>query len=718
MCRQLQQSQQSQQQKMQTPQDALIVSENTIELLNQFKIMKESLQTIIDTNSFMLMTINRCIDYAKASKGIKLLPKLETIDLWETMDLPLTCMRSVQDRVRIVLLNDSGNNSQSTKLRKESICSHVITDKQWLQENLLCLLSNAVKYTSEGDVTISVTLEYRGSRKQDVPQPCEHVTDETNPQRNKLEHQGSSTAPTPFGLGGGSNSSFLRNSLRANSSLRGYEGSFFQTLQKSIRGITGGGGNSTKVTPTPNIAPIKPSPPPLFLRFEVEDTGIGVPIEMQKKLFRPFKQTQRLAGGTGLGLYSLAKRIEAIHGKYGVRSRKDGLKGSVFWFSIPYRPDEVTASMMAQMTEISTDHSFIATGSTTASHQVQSAAAAVAAKFFALPSTQEDENDDLDCGSAFHSLRYTNPPTTRRSMMISREDTSNHASFRSSSNTNTSLSFSDEIMKSISESLSRSFVNIQPSMGNVDKSKVGVQKGPKEETSLNARNIAASAKLFVTDFISEKISSKSFRAATTQSQQAKDDQRILSSFSASQSIRKVEGTSSVDAHENKDQAEIVLSPQNATVPITKPRQLHDPLNILLVDDSMAILKMVSMVLRKSSHTVTTADNGMNAIKAVESHWRSQSMIFDVILMDLQMPILDGIEATKRLRAMEKRNTDASTSIVLPKQIIIGFSANSDFETSQAAFTAGIDAFMTKPFKMETFTKIVGDLMVKLIPQDV
>lgn len=55
---------------------------------------------------------------------------------------------------------------------------------------------------------------------------------------------------------------------------------------------------------------------------------------------------------------------------------------------------------------------------------------------------------------------------------------------------------------------------------------------------------------------------------------------------------------------------------------------------------------------------------------------------------------------------------------MPKQIIIGFSANSDLETSQAAFTAGIDAFMTKPFKMETFTKIVGDLMVKLIPQDV
>jgi hypothetical protein len=92
--------------------------------------------------------------------------------------------------------------------------------------------------------------------------------------------------------------------------------------------------------------------PTHYLLFEVEDNGIGVPPELMDTLFRPFKQTQRLTGGTGLGLYSLAKRIEAIHGEYGVRGRRDGQKGSLFWFTVPYRPDEVSsveaqAAMMA-----------------------------------------------------------------------------------------------------------------------------------------------------------------------------------------------------------------------------------------------------------------------------------------------------------------------------------------------------------------------------------
>jgi hypothetical protein len=66
----------------------------------QCQAIKQSLSTITDTNAFMLMTINRCIDYAKATKGIKLVPRLETIDLLETLQLP-TCMRNVQDRVSI-----------------------------------------------------------------------------------------------------------------------------------------------------------------------------------------------------------------------------------------------------------------------------------------------------------------------------------------------------------------------------------------------------------------------------------------------------------------------------------------------------------------------------------------------------------------------------------------------------------------------------------------
>ena len=76
-----------------------------------------------------------------------------------------------------------------------------------------------------------------------------------------------------------------------------------------------------------------------MIRIEIEDSGIGISEDMMSNLFNPFKQAQRLAGGTGLGLYSLAKRIEALGGDYGVNRRSDGQSGSLFWFTIPYRPD-------------------------------------------------------------------------------------------------------------------------------------------------------------------------------------------------------------------------------------------------------------------------------------------------------------------------------------------------------------------------------------------
>eukprot|EP01040_Poterioochromonas_malhamensis_P004127 gene4127-4419_t len=111
-----------------------------------------------NTNSFMLMAINRCIDFSKANSGLKLTPKLESVNLKEAIELPLNCMSNIQNRILIHFKQSSLNTS--------NICSHIITDKQWLQENVLCLLSNAVKYSTEGTVTVSIDLQSKT-----IPQP-------------------------------------------------------------------------------------------------------------------------------------------------------------------------------------------------------------------------------------------------------------------------------------------------------------------------------------------------------------------------------------------------------------------------------------------------------------------------------------------------------------------------------------------------------------------
>ena len=61
-------------------------------------------------------------------------------------------------------------------------------------------------------------------------------------------------------------------------------------------------------------------------------------------LCRLIIQAQRRTGGTGLGLYSLSKRIESLGGECGLMNRKDGLCGCCFWFTIPYKPDHTTFS--------------------------------------------------------------------------------------------------------------------------------------------------------------------------------------------------------------------------------------------------------------------------------------------------------------------------------------------------------------------------------------
>eukprot|EP01034_Spumella_vulgaris_P043963 gene43963-biopygen37365 len=87
--------------------------------------IEDHLQNMRNVNAFMLMNINRCMDYTKATNGLKLVPHIETAPLIETIALPLHVMSAMQgEKTRIELLPVP-----------KTICGHIITDKQWLEEN-------------------------------------------------------------------------------------------------------------------------------------------------------------------------------------------------------------------------------------------------------------------------------------------------------------------------------------------------------------------------------------------------------------------------------------------------------------------------------------------------------------------------------------------------------------------------------------------------------
>ncbi len=132
------------------------------------------------------------------------------------------------------------------------------------------------------------------------------------------------------------------------------------------------------------------------------------------------------------------------------------------------------------------------------------------------------------------------------------------------------------------------------------------------------------------------------------------------------------------------------------------------LRILVVDDSPAILKMASMMLKKLGHTVATAENGQIAVNMVRDtlfNTQDNSISrYNIILMDLQMPVMDGLEAISRIRSIESPSPDMVTHT---RHWIIGCSANSDTETQEAALSAGANIFMPKPFNVTTFCNAVA-----------
>jgi CheY-like chemotaxis protein len=519
----------------------------------------QCVRNIRNTNNFMLMTINRCIDYTKASKGLKLQPRMETIDLHETLSLPLNCMKDIQNRINISMV----------PYNEDEICSHVITDKQWLQENILCLLSNAVKYSSSGEVSVRVLLleSNTGPMERLASQPVVGAKSRSYKGRN-------SVAPW-------SEISYVR--IEEGLTNTGDSDSILRSPSVTT--------NNLKASSSSILAYCQTQNPNRMLLFEVEDTGIGMSEQAMRSLFSPFQQTQSLAGGTGLGLYSLSKRIEALHGKCGVQKRRDMKQGSLFWFTIPYRPDESTAKRRHTPIYLTNK--------------------------LAHMNGQGSRSQSMDLSANPGAFPYHNV---------------------------TSLAPQEREMESIPESSLRS-----PSSEPVD-----------------------------------AVPPSSFPS-------------------------KVEVPPPA-----------LPSPTVDMFP-TKRR-------ILLVDDSPSVQKMTSMLLRRQGFDVTTAENGAHALEVIQKALEAKKALllkqkdflqplqqskkglclacgFDIILMDLQMPVMDGLEAVKRLREIEKTACPFNTNNPL-HHTVIGVSANSDEETQQETIAIGFDGFISKPFSMQTFQDLL------------
>ncbi|ENC6724317.1 response regulator [Vibrio harveyi] len=138
------------------------------------------------------------------------------------------------------------------------------------------------------------------------------------------------------------------------------------------------------------------------------------------------------------------------------------------------------------------------------------------------------------------------------------------------------------------------------------------------------------------------------------------------------------------SHHDNAQAKPQMKPEPATIN-TLPSRTE---RILLVEDNTVNQKVASLLLSKAGYQFEIAENGQIAVDMFQ-----QDNGFDIILMDCMMPVMDGFEATKEIRAYEKNSG-------LPKTPIIALTASVVDDDIQRCYDSGMDAYVPKPVRKE------------------
>ena len=118
--------------------------------------------------------------------------------------------------------------------------------------------------------------------------------------------------------------------------------------------------------------------------------------------------------------------------------------------------------------------------------------------------------------------------------------------------------------------------------------------------------------------------------------------------------------------------------------------------VLLVEDIELNREIAELILTEAGFTVESAPDGTDAVAMVK---KAEEYYYDVVLMDVQMPIMDGYEATRTIRNLPRKDVKD-----LP---IIAMTANALEEDKEAALKNGMNAHLAKPIDMQAFMEMLS-----------
>ncbi|MDQ3565219.1 MAG: response regulator [Pseudomonadota bacterium] len=352
---------------------------------------------------------------------------------------------------------------------------------------------------------------------------------------------------------------------------------------------------------------LEPADAKVMIRFEVQDSGIGIDPEAVSRLFRPFTQadssTTRRFGGTGLGLSICKQLIETMDGEIGLDSVPG--RGSTFWFTLPFGESSEAPVASRQGLHLRGLRVLIvddnATNRTILKHYVEAwgmVPTAAAGGAEALEILREGRR----CGKPYALALLDMQMPGMDGLQLARTIEADPV-----------LSQVQRVMLS--------------SMGKVD------------QASLQATGIAASL------------------------------------------IKPVRQSQLFDTL-----AEVLDRASERRAPIPAPsasRPSFRGRRVLLVEDNLVNQKVALGMLKKFEVEVTVAGHGLEALAALEQ------TPFDLVLMDCQMPEMDGFTATRELRQREETGQR-------PRLPVIAMTANAMEGDRERCLAAGMDDYLGKP----------------------
>lgn len=147
--------------------------------------------------------------------------------------------------------------------------------------------------------------------------------------------------------------------------------------------------------------------------------------------------------------------------------------------------------------------------------------------------------------------------------------------------------------------------------------------------------------------------------------------------------------------------ELPVKPELITTHSIRETQHRQMPLVLLAEDNPANRELFTTILERAGYSVKTAENGLKVLDIYEKH------PFALILMDVKMPMLDGLETTRRIREKEKTSGG--------QILIIAMTGKSDTEDRDQCLEAGMDDYIAKPFRVKELTALLDRVLKEKPP---